>query len=397
MVGTMSYKLLLADDSVTIQRVIELTFADEDVKVIAVGDGQQAIDQIEAEPPDIVLADVGMPSRDGYQVAAYVKSTPRLAHIPVLLLTGAFEPVDEDRAREAGCDGVLAKPFEPQMVIARVRELLASTPPRSDGAPIGFDLDQVPDLGADLVLTVTEEAAIAPPAGDALIPEHAPVTALPESSPSELAGDVRIRRRPPVITAETPAAVGPEGGQADEGSPEAVARPLDDYFDRLDAAFATLVRPGSGAAPGAQAAGFRAAAAGRPESNLPSEEEEEQEAEPAGPVPSGDLRAEAVAPGHAAPALAEPPAGADRSPVAQAFSALLAAERGDAAVPAGPPLWPPQGLSPQAIDDIVERVTREVIERMTDRSVREAVTDAVSRIAERLIREEIDRIKATIK
>ena len=66
-----------------------------------------------------------MPERDGYEVAAFIKGDPSLAHIPVLLLTGAFEPVDEARARAVGCDGVLVKPFEPQMVISRVRDLLA--------------------------------------------------------------------------------------------------------------------------------------------------------------------------------------------------------------------------------------------------------------------------------
>src|SRR5688572_31440825 len=60
-------------------------------------------------------SDVGMPERDGYEVAAYIKGTPELAHIPVLLLTGAFEPIDETRARAVGCDGVLVKPFEPQI------------------------------------------------------------------------------------------------------------------------------------------------------------------------------------------------------------------------------------------------------------------------------------------
>src|ERR671915_1009913 len=120
----MAHKLLLADDSVTIQRVIELTFADEDVQVIAVGDGKLAIERVQNERPDIVLADVGMPERDGYEVAAFIKRTPGLSHIPVLLLTGAFEPVDEGRAHASGCDGVLVKPFEPQQVIARVRELL---------------------------------------------------------------------------------------------------------------------------------------------------------------------------------------------------------------------------------------------------------------------------------
>src|SRR5688572_3309132 len=121
----MAHKLLLADDSVTIQRVIELTFADEDVEVTTVGDGQLAIERLNADPPDIVLADVDMPKRDGYEVAAYVKSRPELAHIPVVLLTGAFEPIDQARATAAGSSDVLAKPFEPQMVINRVKQLLS--------------------------------------------------------------------------------------------------------------------------------------------------------------------------------------------------------------------------------------------------------------------------------
>ena len=121
----MAHKLLLADDSITIQRVIELTFADEDVQVMAVGDGKKAIESIQADRPDIVLADVGMPERDGYEVAEFIKRNPQLANIPVLLLTGAFEPIDETRARAVGCDGVLVKPFEPQMVINRVKDLLA--------------------------------------------------------------------------------------------------------------------------------------------------------------------------------------------------------------------------------------------------------------------------------
>ena len=125
----MPHTLLLADDSVTIQRVIELTFADEDVLVVAVSDGEQAIAAVDQRTPDIVLADVGMPGRDGYEVAQHIKNTPRLAHIPVVLLTGAFEPIDQARAAAVGCDGVLAKPFEPQLVIGRVKELLARRAP----------------------------------------------------------------------------------------------------------------------------------------------------------------------------------------------------------------------------------------------------------------------------
>src|ERR1700688_746568 len=132
--------LLLADDSVTIQRVIELTFADEDIRVVAVGDGNQAIARVEEEPPDIVLADVGMPGKSGYEVPSYIKHQPRLAHIPVLLLTGAFEPIDQQKAAEAGCDGVLAKPFEPQLVIARVKELLS----RPRAAPVPSSTSAAP-------------------------------------------------------------------------------------------------------------------------------------------------------------------------------------------------------------------------------------------------------------
>jgi len=148
-----AHTILLADDSVTIQRVIELTFADEDVQVVAVSSGDQAIARLNSAPPDIVLADIGMPGKDGYEVARYVKQSPRLSHIPVVLLTGAFEPVDQARAAEVGCDGVLAKPFEPQLVIGRVKELLSSgAPPEvSAGAETrGASGESAPDGHSEL-------------------------------------------------------------------------------------------------------------------------------------------------------------------------------------------------------------------------------------------------------
>src|SRR5438132_240870 len=165
--------LLLADDSLTIQRVIELTFADEDIEVIAVSNGDEAIARMEASPPDIVLADVGMPGQNGYEVAKYVKKTPRLSHIPVVLLTGAFEPVDEERAAEAGCDGVLAKPFEPQLVIGRVKELLRGVPERparKQEAPPATKKDD--DDRWDLTLANTTVPAAELP--EAAAPVHAP-------------------------------------------------------------------------------------------------------------------------------------------------------------------------------------------------------------------------------
>ena len=122
-------KLLLADDSITVQRVIALTFQGEGIEVIAVGDGDQAVDAIDRERPQIVLADLSMPGRDGYAVAEYVKRSPELSKdIRVVLLTGAAEPVEEARSRDLGIDGVLSKPFEPHVATALVRRLLGETP-----------------------------------------------------------------------------------------------------------------------------------------------------------------------------------------------------------------------------------------------------------------------------
>ena len=153
----MNRKLLLADDSVTIQRVVELTFSGEDIDVVTVSDGEQAIARMSADPPDIVLADIAMPKKNGYEVAAFVKEHPTLANVPVLLLAGAFEPVDEERARRVKCDGVLVKPFETHEVIARVRELIdgdrrPAAPPATVAQP------PVPDAAATPKTARTEES-----------------------------------------------------------------------------------------------------------------------------------------------------------------------------------------------------------------------------------------------
>jgi len=122
-------KLLLADDSATIQKVIDLTFADEGVRVVAVGNGQEAIDQLLELQPDIVLADVFMPARNGYEVCEYIKTNEKLKHIPVILLVGSFEPFDEAEARRVGADDILTKPFQSiRRLIDRVGALVSSPP-----------------------------------------------------------------------------------------------------------------------------------------------------------------------------------------------------------------------------------------------------------------------------
>jgi CheY-like chemotaxis protein len=132
--GTMPKTLLLADDSVTIQKVVGISFANEDIVLLTVDNGDDAIVRCRDSRPDIVLADVVMPGKNGYDVCQTIKSDPSLAHIPVLLLTGTFEAFDEQRAARAGADGHITKPFEAQALVDQVNGLL-SRPAPSAGAP----------------------------------------------------------------------------------------------------------------------------------------------------------------------------------------------------------------------------------------------------------------------
>jgi len=120
----MPKKILLADDSITIQKVVELTFSDGDYEVIAVNNGAKAVAKLSEIRPDIILSDIIMPEKNGYEVCEFVKSHPEYRNIPVILLTGTFEPFDPDRADKAGCDAVVTKPFESQSLIHKVEELI---------------------------------------------------------------------------------------------------------------------------------------------------------------------------------------------------------------------------------------------------------------------------------
>ncbi|HEY8122703.1 MAG TPA: response regulator [Myxococcota bacterium] len=126
--------LLLADDSVTIQKVVGISFASEDIKLVTVDNGTAAIAKAKELRPDIVLADVVMPGLNGYEVCRQIKADPALRHIPVLLLTGTFEAFDEARAREAGSDGHITKPFEAQALVDFVNARLAAAAPRPPAA-----------------------------------------------------------------------------------------------------------------------------------------------------------------------------------------------------------------------------------------------------------------------
>src|SRR5689334_17945049 len=130
--------LLLADDSVAIQKVIDLTFTDEGMQVITTGDGRDALEKLNQSRPDVVLADVFMPGMDGYELCKHIKQSEQFRGVPVMLLVGSFEPFDEAEARRAGADDVVTKPFQSiRDLVSRVGSLVNRThpnvPPESQG------------------------------------------------------------------------------------------------------------------------------------------------------------------------------------------------------------------------------------------------------------------------
>lgn len=404
----MRHKLLLADDSVTIQRVIELTFADEDVDVVAVGDGKKAIASIQSNPPDIVLADVGMPERDGYEVAAFIKGNPQFASIPVLLLTGAFEPIDEARARSVGCDGVLVKPFEPQMVINRVKDLLASRRPggMSSASPAaqatarpaaaadtGFDPRPLasepvtPAAGNSLEdyfdrldaafanLDGGASSDLAQPAPSSPPPARPSVDAAPSRAPasrpapSAFAGDDLGGWDPDLIgDPRKPASI---GAPTSEFAPVAVTPMVEPPPPPPAAPIPAVWEPSPPASVVSAAMAAYAAGPQAPPPAAPSS----AAYPPVGRSPAVDVPSAAPAAPAAARVMPMPS-------LAEAFATLLSSEQSHAIEPSS--LGAP-GVTDEMVDEIVLRVAA----RMGEQVVRDTVLD----VAERLVREEIERIK----
>jgi CheY-like chemotaxis protein len=143
----MSKTLLLADDSVTIQKVVGITFASEDVELVTVDNGDDALSKAREIKPDLVLADISMPGLDGYELCAAIKAEPDLSGTPVILLTGTFETFDERRTAEAGAEAHIAKPFEAQALVDLVHSLLERpTPAPAEESPAQASTEMVEDL-----------------------------------------------------------------------------------------------------------------------------------------------------------------------------------------------------------------------------------------------------------
>ncbi len=126
----MPAKILLADKSITIQKVVEMLFSGRDYEVVCVSDGETALNEAARVVPDVVLADVDLPRVDGYGVAMHLKKTPPLAQTPVILMMSRDDIYDSAKGKQAGIVDNIAKPFESQELIGKVKKALAAAPAR---------------------------------------------------------------------------------------------------------------------------------------------------------------------------------------------------------------------------------------------------------------------------
>ena len=187
-------KILVADDNSNIQKMVGLALRDQGIEVVAVGNGEAAVRKISDIRPDLVLADVFMPVRNGYEVCQYVKSDPSLAHIPVILLVGAFDPLDEQEAQRVGADGVLKKPFvPPDPLISMVKSALQRAAALHGNTSAAKAPEPVVMKASDLL---TPSGAAGPAIGSTPVETDAPHAAIVSSNEESFVDEVPARPEP---------------------------------------------------------------------------------------------------------------------------------------------------------------------------------------------------------
>ena len=165
-------RVLIADDNSNIQRMVTLALKDQGIEVVAVGNGEAAVRKLPDLRPDLVLADIFMPVRNGFEVCEFMKQDPRFAQTPVILLVGAFDPLDEREVQRVGADGVLKKPFvPPDPLISMVKSVLAKC---GIEIPVAVAVAVTAPAEAELLVPAPVGVAVEP------LMEHAEATEEPE-------------------------------------------------------------------------------------------------------------------------------------------------------------------------------------------------------------------------
>lgn len=124
------------DDSATMREVIKIAFRRENIEVVTYPDAVSALEQLEQSTPDVVITDVIMPDKDGYEVCQHIKKHPKLAKVPVILMSGVVNRAVADKAFSVKADELIRKPFQPQDLITRVRHLLQPNKAAQPASPV---------------------------------------------------------------------------------------------------------------------------------------------------------------------------------------------------------------------------------------------------------------------
>ena len=373
----MAKRILLADDSITIQKVVELTFSDGDYEVTAVNNGNKAVQKLSEMRPDIILSDIIMPEKNGYEVCEYVKSHPEFRNIPVILLTGTFEPFDPDRADKAGCDAVVTKPFESQSLISKVEELIAAAQSAPAATPAAEPVPEPESFAADTSPWAEETTPVeAPP--PAFQTHDADIFSAPPASEPE-------------PTMETPFDSGAFGGETRA-------------FPRMS--FEELQQ--------------MAAAPPEPEPPPPPPAPEPSPWDEPAPVTGGETRAfprmsfeelqamAASAPAEEASPWSEPSASpfeAEAEPLEQQEAPFEPEITAPQAAFEEPESFP-TAVNPQITDDVaptppgdltddqIDRIARRVVQLMSEQVVRNIAWEVIPDLAEMVVKERIRQLEA---
>ncbi|AFE09521.1 response regulator [Corallococcus coralloides DSM 2259] len=413
----MPKNLLIADDSLTIRKVIGMIFATEDFQVTAVDNGLDAISRTRELRPDVVLADVMMPGKSGYEVCEALKSDPSTQGIPVLLLAGTFEAFDENRAKAARADDHITKPFESQILLDKVKALVGQ---KSNTMPASAATRVLPQTNAPVAPAGAPPAAAAPPG--ARPPGAPPPGAVPPGARPPGAGVPPPGARPPGAgvppppgaARPLPGAVPP--GARPPGAPPPGAMPPGARPPPGAPPPGMGARPPGAPPPGAMPPGARPPpGAPPPGARPPGAPPPGMAARPPGPgapnIPGGFPRPPGAAPLPSAPPPgAVPPAARARDPFGlgapaapPAAQARTESIRIEDSLPeptgaeeisldiGGPsPATPPARARPAA--DGGEALLREALSKASREVIEKIAWEVVPQLAETIIREELERL-----
>jgi two-component system, OmpR family, alkaline phosphatase synthesis response regulator PhoP len=120
----MAKKILVTEDSPTILEILKSVLSEEGYEVIAAADGQQALDLARTEKPDLIILDLMLPKIDGYKVCRMLKFDEKYKEIPIIMLTARTKDEDEQLGKEVGADAYIKKPFQPEMIVDKIKEFL---------------------------------------------------------------------------------------------------------------------------------------------------------------------------------------------------------------------------------------------------------------------------------